>query len=289
MGGRSAYARDRMMENLIAQHIAERSTSSHRDHDRRRIRPRRNSARWAAAETAAPVRPRRPRRQSPPRAGRHERRPHRARRRSRKATTPTTNDAPTLRVAAVDARGPAARPASAPVAPRAAARPASPTNCASPTRPASHRSPTSCAGPSSPRPSRRGVDARSARLGQRPAMRPKDPRRPPRPTRPPIPKRCRRKASEMPPPKRRSPRARPRSLTTNEDVADRNGWMIQIGATDDAAKANDLLDPRQSAEPLAARFGQARHREGAQGRRHVLSRALRRPRIRLRPKPPAGP
>ena len=64
--------------------------------------------------------------------------------------------------------------------------------------------------------------------------------------------------------------------------------MIQIGAPDNLAKANALLDPRPRAEPFDPGLGQAAHREGAQRRRHPLSRAFRRSWIRLRPKPRAA-
>ena len=53
------------------------------------------------------------------------------------------------------------------------------------------------------------------------------------------------------------------------------GWTIQIGATDDPAKANALLVRARQHNRSNSRLGQAGHRESAQGHGHGLSRALR--------------
>ncbi len=60
------------------------------------------------------------------------------------------------------------------------------------------------------------------------------------------------------------------------------GWKIQIGATDDAAKATALLDKARLRDRSHARRRQADDREGAQGRRHALPRPVRRPRLGVR-------
>ena len=250
MGGRSASARDRIVANPIDDHIAEGSTISHRNHGRRRIRPRGNSGAGGSRDRCA--RPSPPRRYRRPRAGRHKFRPYRpaggrGRRQFRRERRPI------LRVAAVE-------PA---VQPRARlrlwslhvsrTRPASPTNCASPTRPASHRSPTSCAGPSSPRPSSQGESTPAQRSWVKG---------------PDAVRKIRATAEADAPAKSKAVAAQgvgnaaaettvaaraPEKSDDEQDVANRKGWMIQIGATDDAAKASALLDKaRQRTRSLLA-------------------------------------
>ena len=257
MGGRSAGARDRIMENLIDDHIAEASTVrtatmvAEAPAPRSRPRPRRSRRRAVPAASG-----RRRGERSGPRAfgprraaaggGRRQRRGRRragAARRRRRARRPAA-------CRACPGSGAQHRPG-----PRRFAR----------RGPASRRA---CARAAS------GAHAGSARLGQGPGCRPKGPGGRNRRCRP-------RRRSPRPPRRRRSPLARPVKPDDPEDAGSGKGWIIQIGATDDAAKADRASRQGAPAEPLAPRGGQAGHRKSAQGRGHVLSRALRRPRFGL--------
>ena len=60
------------------------------------------------------------------------------------------------------------------------------------------------------------------------------------------------------------------------------GWMIQLGATDDAGKATELLTRARSAGHAVPRGRQGLHRESAERQWDALSRALRRPRGTVR-------
>ena len=210
MGGRTAAARDRIMENLIADHIAEASTARTAtmiaDAFARRKVPRARCAGGNAAHPPArgavaanvPARA--------PTAGGAEPR-------SRKATTPPgTTQAPTLHAAAF-APVDAARPAEPPPAP-----PISQTSMA-PQAPQNHETPADLGwvkGPDgAPAPGEPQAPADAA-------------------TRP-------RLEARLTAPKETTIAARAPAQAAPDGGAAHAGWMIQIGATDDLAKANALL------------------------------------------------
>ena len=269
MGGRTAGARDRVMENLIDDHIAEASTvrTATMVADASGAR---GAAAPPAAQEASPARPR----PAVVAANVPARAPSAAprRRRSRKATTPR----------------------------RTARR-----RCASPpSSPPSSRTPRPTPVPratSTPRPTPLRVAA-EPRRGERAASEPRQERTPAQLGWVKGPDAAQKAGASR---DRRADPAREaqgrRAETTvaaadaplkpddAEDAGSGKGWMIQIGATDDAAKATALLDKARQRSRSILGGGQAGHREGAQGRGHVLPRALRRPRSRPRRKPPAAP
>ena len=88
------------------------------------------------------------------------------------------------------------------------------------------------------------------------------------------------------------PRRSRRATSRPKDHAARRshgGWIIQIGATDAADKATDLLNQAKSQGRSALASAQALHRKSPQGRCHALSGPLRGPRHRRRPSRPARP
>ena len=80
----------------------------------------------------------------------------------------------------------------------------------------------------------------------------------------------------------RHPRPRRKITVAKADAARpaRPGWMIQIGATEDQDKANQLLVARAEPASGLSRHRHGLHREGAEGNRNALSRAFRRSRGR---------
>ena len=56
---------------------------------------------------------------------------------------------------------------------------------------------------------------------------------------------------------RTSPVQRAPPKKTSDNDSETRGWMIQIGAPENPAKANALLDPRARTEPFDARLRQA--------------------------------
>ena len=208
MGGRSAGGRDRIMENLIADHIAEASTArtatmiaeavAGRD-DRRARRPARSAAGpLAAARRADHASP----------TGTPNPRP-------RKATTPTETTLRPRRTAAAVAmrRTSRRRPSRTPAAPEGV------------------KGPSGGAAPKE-RHSDRPAQATALLL---PPERPQGPARD-----------GHRKYQQTPEQTTTVARAQAQSPDQSEDRGRdsspaRGGWMIQIGATDDPSKANALL------------------------------------------------
>ena len=78
--------------------------------------------------------------------------------------------------------------------------------------------------------------------------------------------------------RRAASRARFSAKTSDNDgPGARAGWMIQIGAPDNLAKANALLSRARERNRSTLASAKPRHRKGAQRRRHPLPRAFRRP------------
>ncbi len=226
MGGRSAGWRDRVMENLIDDHIAEASTV--------------HTATMVADASGAE--------EPPPRPAAQEDAPIRPRPAVVAAKTParTTftappvaegdnadeDGAPTLRVAAVE---PAAKPRAAAPAP-VPARPAEQLRAA---RPASdlHEEQTPAQlgrvkGPDAVQKGRATVEVAPARPTKLRAVEP---------------------GAHGSAAAETTVARTPAESDGEEDAGTRKGWVIQIGATDDAAKANALLDKaRQRSRSILA-------------------------------------
>ena len=192
MGGRSAGARDRMMESLIADHIAQASTV-------------RTATMVADASDA---------REPGPRAA--------------NAKTPQARPRPAVVAAAVPARLPAGRPAPAPVAEGDnTEEDETPTLYVAAINPvAEPRVLAGAAANEEPTPAEFGwvrpAKPKAVETAARPAAK--------APAETAI-------AARMP------ARSDPVKSNGDEDAsASRNGWIIQIGATDDSAKATALLD-----------------------------------------------
>ncbi len=223
---------------------------SHRNHGRRRIRPRGNSGAGGSRDRCA--RPSPPRRYRRPRAGRHKFRPYRpaggrGRRQFRRERRPI------LRVAAVEPAVQPRAPAQALVAPRVAdqTRVADQLRIADQARIASIANHLRRAEQSAPESQGESTPAQRGWVKGPDAVR-----------------KIRATAEADAPAKSKAVAAQgignaaaettvaaraPEKSDDEQDVANRKGWMIQIGATDDAAKASALLDKaRQRTRSLLA-------------------------------------
>ena len=121
---------------------------------------------------------------------------------------------------------------------------------------------------------RRRRNARTARLGQGARRR----------------RRRVRRATSPPP---RAPAAEAKAATTiaaetAPAPTDHGGWIIQIGISDDADKANDLLDPRARPEPRAARSSASRSPRKSPRERTFSTAPASLASTRRAPRPPAA-
>ncbi len=219
MGGRSARGRDRIMENLIDDHIAEASTirtatmvAEASDAVEQAQSPAEPQAAPARAHPTAVVTAKVPASATPVRAAQSP---------VAEGDNSDEDGAPALRVAAVVRQHVSA---SAPLSLRAFDPSRVASLSANRSRPAERAAPDLRAEKT---PAQRGwvKGPETARKG-RSTVRASAPTPPAKAT----------NANEM------TLAARTSAKVNDQDTGNRNGWMIQIGATDDAAKANALLD-----------------------------------------------
>jgi D-alanyl-D-alanine carboxypeptidase len=216
MGGRTAGGRDRIMENIIEDHIAEASTAhtatmvadaSREEPPQRAAAPEPNSPHPDAPAANVPSRAPSARTAEPPLA---------------EGDDAEEDQATTLRAAAVKPPGKARR-AEQPAPPRSAVAAAPSTRA---------QSPAELGWVKGPDPVSRGEKMAQASVGG------------------PIPP-----AKPKPPgdvaPAAATIAARTSAEADDEDAVTHRGWVIQIGATDDAAKANALLAKARERDPRA--------------------------------------
>ncbi len=245
MGGRSAPARDHIMENLIDDHLAQGSTvrTATEVADA-------SSADNQAAEPPAPVRPHPtvvvanvPTRLAAPRPASAD---------EGEGDNAADDETPTIHVAAVRPQPtPSASNSLRPIVQRAAYVEAAPA-------------PKKLASAAIPPGWIKGPDA----VAPTPPAKPKA------------------DADARPPEKAPSETTVAARSTDDSDDDDTpapgKGWKIQIGATEDAAKATALLDRARLRDRGLLAGRQADDGEGPQGRRHALPRSIRRSRLGVR-------